>query len=294
MSGANTLIAHLESASTSVCRAWHLRRADGQAYGFTDHDCDLEFDGMIFRADSGLTARAVQQTTGLAVDNTEAVGALMSDALREDDIQAGRFDGAEVTAWLVNWQDVTQRKTVFKGTLGQIERAAGAFTAELRGLTEPLNQPRGRVFQRTCSAVLGDATCGFDLGQLGYGGLGTVTQVRSDSVCVVTFDDSFAPDWFERGAFEVRTGAATGLQGQIKRDRVEGDGRLLELWQDLRAPVAVGDRIYARAGCDKRQATCKLKFANFLNFQGFPDIPGDDWLMSYPAITSAKSGGSRR
>nr|WP_325048889.1 phage BR0599 family protein [Rhodophyticola porphyridii] len=52
--------------------------------------------------------------------------------------------------------------------------------------------------------------------------------------------------------------------------------------------------IRLEAGCDKRMETCRLKFNNLLNFRGFPDIPGDDWLMSYPARTNARDGGSRR
>lgn len=288
------LISHLESGSTSVCRAWFLRRRDGRTYGFTDHDLDLSFEGILFRADSGLSARAVQQTTGLAVDNTEAMGALMSDALSETDILEGRFDGAEVTAWLLNWADVEARKIVFKGTLGQIERGAGAFTAELRGLTEPLNQPRGRVFQRSCGAVLGDGACRFDLGQLGYIGQGEVTARRSDGNFSVTLDGSFAVDWFERGQIEILSGAAQGLSGLIKRDTAQDTGRDLELWQEIRAEIAVGDQVKVTAGCDKRAATCKAKFNNFVNFQGFPDVPGDDWMMSYPALATAKDGGSLR
>ena len=34
--------------------------------------------GSTFAAESGLTAKALQQTTGLAVDNSEAVGALIA------------------------------------------------------------------------------------------------------------------------------------------------------------------------------------------------------------------------
>jgi uncharacterized phage protein (TIGR02218 family) len=48
------------------------------------------------------------------------------------------------------------------------------------------------------------------------------------------------------------------------------------------------------AGCDKRPDTCRLKFANYDNFRGFPDIPGEDWLMSYPAGAAVNDGGSRR
>jgi len=47
-------------------------------------------------------------------------------------------------------------------------------------------------------------------------------------------------------------------------------------------------------GCDKRLATCVGVFGNGLNFQGFPDIPGDDFLTAYPAGGVRHDGGSRR
>merc|ERR1711965_692796 len=121
------LHAHLATGSTTVSRCWAVTRADGTRYGFTDHDVDLVFEGLRFRADTGLSALALQQATGLSVDNTEAMGALSDDALSEADIDAGRFDGAEVVSWMVNWQDVTQRKVLFRGSIGEIRRTGGAF-----------------------------------------------------------------------------------------------------------------------------------------------------------------------
>ena len=101
MPGAEALAAHLATGLTTVARCWDVRRKDGQRFGFTDHDLDLTFDGVVFRADTGMSAAALQQGTGLAVDNSEAVGALSDAAVTEVDIAAGRFDGAEVTAWMV-------------------------------------------------------------------------------------------------------------------------------------------------------------------------------------------------
>jgi hypothetical protein len=47
--------------------------------------------------------------------------------------------------------------------------------------------------------------------------------------------------------------------------------------------------------CDKRWSTCTGVFANGLNFQGFPDIPGDDFLTVFAGVdTAPKDGGSRR
>ena len=46
--------------------------------------------------------------------------------------------------------------------------------------------------------------------------------------------------------------------------------------------------------CDKRWATCVGTFANGANFQGFPDIPGDDFLTAAPVEGGRHDGGSRR
>ncbi|SFE32800.1 Uncharacterized conserved protein [Sulfitobacter brevis] len=69
-----TLNAHLAGGITTLCRAWLITRRDGVIHAFTDHDLPLEFDGITFRADSGLSARAIAQSTGLSVDDTETMG----------------------------------------------------------------------------------------------------------------------------------------------------------------------------------------------------------------------------
>ncbi len=286
--------AHVERGVTTLARCWAIRRADGVEYGFTDHDRDLSFDGIRFRADSGLTAQALQQTTGLAVDNTEALGALSSAAISEADIAAGRFDGAEVRAWLVNWADVSVRWLQFRGTLGEIRRAGGAFHAELRGLTEALNRPLGRVYQKPCTAVLGDKACRVDLSAPGYAT--ELPVVVAEDARVFRWDalPGFDEGWFARGRLVVLSGAAQGLWGSIKRDHVVDGVRAIELWQPIPAAIAPGDRVRLEAGCDKRFETCRLKFDNVLNFQGFPDIPGEDWMMAVPKSSDPNTGGSLR
>ena len=119
--------AHLASGCTTLARAWAITRTDGVELGFTDHDVALTFEGLRFAPESGMTARAVAQNTGLAVDNTESFGALSSEAINEANILAGRYDGAEVRAWIVNWADVSQREMVFRGSVGEITRAGGAL-----------------------------------------------------------------------------------------------------------------------------------------------------------------------
>ncbi|MCB2116557.1 MAG: DUF2163 domain-containing protein [Rhodobacteraceae bacterium] len=286
---------HLATGTTTVARCFAVTRKDGVVMGFTDHDRDLSFDGVTFRAGSGLTAKAIQQATGLSVDNTEAFGALRSDAITEADILAGRYDGAEVQGWLVNWADVSVRVLQFSGTLGEVVRRAGGFNAELRGLSEGLNQTQGLIYHARCSAVLGDGRCEFDLDQPGYSEERAVETVAAARVFRFSGMTGYNDRWFEKGRFRVLTGAAAGLIGAVKNDRLRaGDVREVELWQELGAAPVAGDLVRIEAGCDKRSDTCRLKFSNFNAFRGFPDIPGEDWLMSYPASSGANDGGSLR
>lgn len=293
--GAAELHAHLAGGVTSVARAWAITRKDGTRLGFTDHDRNLSFDGLVFKADSGLSARALSQATGLSVDNTEAMGALSANAINEADIAAGRYDGAEVVAWLVNWTDVSARRVMFRGTIGEVRRGAGAFHAELRGLTEELNRPVGRVFQKPCTAVLGDSDCGMDLLSGPYVHEGTLTGIEDNRVFQMGDMSAFSVEWFQRGRFEVQTGTAQGLVGSIKRDRLGSGGvRLIEIWEPLRATPLVGDVVRLTAGCDKRFTTCRAKFGNHLNFRGFPDLPEEDWITVHPSYAKRLDGGSRR
>ena len=284
--------AHLDSGASSLCRCWMIVRRDGVRYGFTDHDRELTFDGVPFRPDSGMAAFAIQQGTGVSVANSEAIGALSDAALTEADIVAGRFDGAEVTSWLVNWADVAERAVVFQGSIGEVKRGGGAFQAELRGLSEALNEPRGRVYQAPCGAVLGDAECGVDLTGPTFRAEVAVEQIDGPTGFGFSTLGAYADRWFEKGRLTVLSGAAAGLVAMIKNDRLTGAARRVEIWQSLPAEILTGDSVRLEAGCDKRAATCRDKFGNFVNFRGFPHIPGEDWLMSFPASGKANSGGS--
>lgn len=286
------LFVHLASGATTVCRAWSLTRKDGLVLGFTDHDRDLSFDAITFKAETGLTARNLQQQIGLSVDNTEAIGGFSDVAITESDLAAGLFDGASVNAWLVNWSAVEQRVLQFSGHIGEVRRTGGRFTAELRSLSDRLNQPRGRAFHRACSAVLGDGQCGFDLMSPNYSA--TIALQGYDAQGRLLFEPLPALDegWFSRGVLRVMSGGGLGLSAVIKTDKVTGTARAIELWDVLGRMPAAGDSILLQAGCDKLATTCQTKFGNFLNFRGFPHIPGEDWLMSYPVSSAVNDGGS--
>ncbi|MEM8979391.1 MAG: DUF2163 domain-containing protein [Pseudomonadota bacterium] len=287
-------ISHVVNGLTSFCRAWVVTRKDGVTFGFTDHDLDLTFDGIVFRADTGLTAVALQQSTGLSVDNSEALGALSDISLSEEDLNSGLYDGAEVLAWSVNWQDVEQRKVLFRGNIGQIERQAGHYRAELRGLADRLNTPTGKFFSPTCSAILGDAKCGVDTSDPSFGMTAKIEVIEPGYSFRITPQSNYPERWFERGRVQFLSGSAQHMIGVVKWDRIVGEARELALWERLKANFKDGDDVFVHAGCDKAFSTCAAKFQNVPNFRGFPDIPGSDWLLTHPSLSNETNGGSRR
>jgi uncharacterized phage protein (TIGR02218 family) len=278
------LQAKLDSGVTTLCRCWRLIRRDGMQQGFTDHDEDIVLDGVVCRAGTGLAASETTQQLGLAVAGQEIFGALAADTLNEDDLAAGRYDCAAVEVWLVDWSAPELCALVAKGVVGEVRREGAAFAAELRSLAYPLDQESGRRFTATCSADLGDARCTIDLTDPAFKGSATVTALAAASSFQASGLDSFADGWFSAGKLTFTSGANSGLAVEVKTHRVAADGVHVELWQAMPQPIAAGDGFEVTAGCDKRFATCRDRFANTDNFRGFPTIPGNDFVVSY-AVT---------
>jgi uncharacterized phage protein (TIGR02218 family) len=66
----------------------------------------------------------------------------------------------------------------------------------------------------------------------------------------------------------------------VKEHRIEAGEVRLAVWQQMPEPLAEGDLFVVTAGCDKRFETCRMKFANAVNFRGFATISW--WLTPCP------------
>ncbi|MPZ55020.1 MAG: DUF2163 domain-containing protein [Rhizobiales bacterium] len=286
-----TLQAKLDSGVTMLCRCWRLTRRDGVVQGFTDHDRDLDLDGVTCRAGAGLAASEATQGQGLAVAASEVFGALTDDTLNEDDLAAGLYDAAAVEVWLVDWSEPALRVLLAKGVLGEVRRGGQAFAAELRGLAHRLAEDSGRLYTATCSADLGDARCTVDLDDPAYRGEGTIVVLTGTSAFTASGLDAFGDGWFTAGRLVWTGGANAGLAIEVKHHRSDGAGVTLDLWQAMPHDIAPGDTFTVTAGCDKRFATCRDRFANGINFRGFPHIPGNDFIVAYPVPGAAGNDG---
>lgn len=284
------LQAKLDAGVTTLAQCWALTRRDGVVLGFTDHDGDLAFGGVTFRAGTGFSASEATSRFDLAVDGSEIAGALADESLSERDLAAGRFDAATVETWLVDVTDVGLRVLTARGSLGEVRREGAAFGAELRGLADALAQESGRLYTARCGADLGDTRCRVDLASSAFRGSGAVVAVDGMSQFTASGLAGFADGWFSAGRLAWVSGANDGLAMEVKIHRNSAGAVRIVLWQAMAEPIAPGDGFVVTAGCDKRFATCRDRFANAVNFRGFPHIPGNDFVLSYPRPSTARGG----
>ncbi len=285
------LAAHLAGDVTTLCHCWRLTRADDVVFGFTDHDMEIFVDGTKFEPESGLSGSEARQTMGLANDTQDVAGALTSDKIRDADIDAGLYDGAEVETLLVNWRDPAAFMSIRKAVIGTISRSDGKFTAELESPLQALDQPNGRYFRKTCDAELGDEACGFSLTQPGFTGSATVLETGPDGAVIASGLDDFAEDWFSNGVLRWVSGPNSGRSQRVVTHDHGHSGAVLTIEGSGCATPSIGETFSISAGCDKRFSTCKTKFANSLNFRGFPHLPGNDAAYAYAREGDTFDGG---
>lgn len=276
----DALSAHLAEDATTLCHAWRVTRRDDVVLGFTDHDYDLAFDGTSFLAASGFEASDWEASGGLAAAAGEVAGALTSEMISESDVAAGKYDGARVEVFLVNWAMPDQHVRLRIAEIGEVTRSDGIFRAELRGMAHRLEKSRGRIYSRRCDARFGDARCGKNAGNPDYRATGMVLSADADRMVVEGIED-FGEGFFRYGWLRFSSGANAGMRIDVESHRKQAGDVLIDFWLPLAVPPEPGDTFEITVGCDKSFETCKAKFDNHRNFRGFPHMPGTDFSYSY-------------
>lgn len=282
--------AHIATGATSLCTCWLIERSDGNVLGFSDHDRKIEFGGNLYLPAHGLESSEVATKLGAQVDTSQISGILHSAAIDHDDIILGRYDNATVKTFAVNWADVSMHELLRVDTIGEITREDGFFRAELRSSQEALNKPQGRRYQTQCDVLLGDTRCGVTIEHPIYKGAGTITLLKSRFAIEASGLSAFASDWFSLGRVSWLSGKRLDLNDRLQVHELNGATATLNFVDPVGDWVAPGDLFHIYAGCDRRFSTCKNKFSNGSNFQGFPHIPGNDFILSYPKSTDDFSG----
>lgn len=267
----------VEGELTTVAFCWRLERRDGVCLGFTAHDRDLGIGGLTYRATPGMLPSAIALSDGFDADTLDVDGALSSDAITAADLAAGRWDGASVRIFLVDWQQPEgELLPLARGELGEVSVTGQGFTAELRGPTARLARPVVDQTSPECRARLGDKKCRIDM----------AARISVTRIAALSGEDAISVEAAAPGVSVYRygrlrwlSGANSGLESAI----LESDGTLLTLREPAVFGPAVGDLVEISEGCDKTLATCRDRFANAANFRGEPHLPGVDLLTRYGA-----------
>lgn len=259
-------------ASLAFC--WRLARTDGVVLGFTSHDRDLEMGGLIYRAAPGMVPSAIERRDTLDPDTVELSGALASSLITEADLNAGRWDGAQLRLFAVDWSNPDSDPLfLVRGELGGVEGDGVRFSAELRGPAAKLEAPVVEETSPECRASLGDRRCRVDLA-----GRTVIARVASASGLDMTLDSlAGVPGDYAFGRLRWLDGDNAGLSCAI----ASSTGALVTLRDLPPFPTESGVLVELTQGCDKRVATCSTRFANAANFRGEPHLPGNDLLVRY-------------
>ncbi len=109
---------------------------------------------------------------------------------------------------------------------------------------------------------------------------GVIAAVTDNFTMEVVFTDARAVnDWLNGGALIFESGANSGTVREMRDFVATGQVVTLFLPEPF-APLA-GQKVRVYPGCDKRRDTCRDRFANVINFQGEPDVPGQDEIMKF-------------
>ena len=151
---------HIAQENTTFATCLKLTLPDTTVIGYTNHDKDLVVSGVTYSASTGYTPSDVKNTGHLNVNNMDVQGLIVTGGMTEHDISAGKYDGAEVEIFIINWTDVSEGSIpMHRGTVGQISRDGNMFVAELRGIKQILQQNITEGYSVNCRATLGDARC---------------------------------------------------------------------------------------------------------------------------------------
>lgn len=263
-----------EQELETVATFWRVMRRDGVTLGFTTHDQDLRFGGVLHRATPGMVPSAIRRSADFEADSAEVEGAISHDSLDASDLSAGRFDGASVIIGLVDWESLETR-VLYRGSIGTVSEESGKFSTELLSRKAELSRdPIPRTLP-SCRAIFCGPGCSLSSVRFSHEAVLASRDIAANTVTLTTavpLADVVGGTlrWFDGP----QAGTTMGIIA------AEGGALLLDTLVD--AGLGAGHRASLRQGCDRTLDTCATRFANAVNFQGEPFVPGNDHVARYP------------
>lgn len=283
------MMALISSRNPTLAPCIQIVSREGEALGFTSHDRDILIDGVLYSAKNGASIPQLDNRSELEVGNTNLEILLSDDRITEIDLLGGRWDGAIVRYFLVDYNappvslSASPRQYIPMGglyTIGSVEIDSGdRFTAEVRGLISRLTKDNGDTTNRGCRYEFGDSRCTKDLTTLTHAL--AITEVYPDIPLrfQVSTNGQGGEGYFDDGWLVFTSGEFAYLPRQTIKTY---SNNVIELWQPLPKLATVGVSILATAGCAKvfngtRSCT---HYNNTDNYGGEKDLAGTDRLLN--------------
>jgi len=282
----NALRSLLDAKVHSIATCWKLERTDGEILRFTDCDKLLTIEGETYTPMNSLSATARQSLSGFKEDNLEAVGIISDDAITHDDLQAGKYYEAKITETIVDhrhpWAGIYGRNVYW---LTESKFSDNRWEGKLEGLGRWLRPKVGDMYTHECRHELGDSICRVNLSSIEESGAVFLVDTdpllaRAKFECTGLTKGS---GYFSFGRLTWTSGANNGQIVNVK-ESLFGPPYTIELQLPALYAIEPNDTFDIVAGCDKLRTTCKNKFNNFVNFGGFPFIPGRDKTLQVPSV----------
>lgn len=257
-----------------VATFWRIHRRDGVTLGFTSHNRDLWFGGILHRAAPGMVPSAIRRTSDLSPDSADVSGALGHDSISAADLAAGLFDNAQVRIGAVDWE-TTEFATLYNGSIGSVSSQSDSFNAELRSAKAELELDFIPRTSPTCRAKFCGQGCTLSAVRFTHEAFLAVLNLDENRIQFTNID----PHLFADGEIRWVDGPQAGQRMLVIA--ANSDGLTVDVPLDAQLPF--GTRAILIEGCDHTLATCADRFGNAVNFQGEPYLPGNDLLARYPS-----------
>lgn len=269
------------ASSIALATLWDIALRSGSTLYFTDHDAPLVYGGNSYTPYGG-EASARSEDIGLVGGDVEFQALITSDAITEEDLNAGLYNEATITERLVNWRiPWAYPYRINKWKIGKVSwrQERGWWEGIGQDATRIMQNTIGHVYTRTCRHHLGDGRCGITLSSFTESGTVTVATDRRNFTCADAAITGEADDYWKHGSIEWTGG--NNVNAPLVEVRESATG-VIKLYEPLPYDIQVGDTFDLTAGCEHTLAACRDKFSNVANYGGFPTVPGNDQYFLTP------------
>lgn len=282
---ASSLTDYLAGRSLELAVCWKLTAAPtspvaGTVVAACSDTKDMTLPGhpgVVFRSSRGGLPTAIDIEAGSESAGLQVESVFDDDEITEDAIRAGDWHGAKFEIFTVNRETLGMGQLVeFSGRIGKVEAEGPRFSAEARPLTACAQAQVGRLTTAGCARVkrLGDGFCkvNLDAPAAGDGGAIRVTGTVTSAAGATEFFDTSrteGTDYFDLVKFT--SGALDGREFEVFYTN-DGGGKKFRLRRGAPRNIPVGSTYQATRKCNRTPEDCRAKFANIVNYRGYPHI----------------------